>query len=50
MNANATTDDFIAEMEKVSNENLKPFFDQWLHKPDVLKITGRWEYDAKQNR
>ena len=47
MNANATTDDFIAEMEKVSNENLKPFFDQWLHKPDVLKITGRWEYDAK---
>jgi len=47
MNANATTDDFIAEMEKVSRENLKPFFDQWLHKPDVLKITGRWEYDAK---
>jgi aminopeptidase N len=47
MNANATTDDFIAEMEKVSNENLKPFFHQWLHKPDVLKITSRWEYDAK---
>jgi aminopeptidase N len=50
MNANATTDDFIAEMEKVSNENLKTFFNQWLHKPDILKITGRWEYDAKSKQ
>jgi aminopeptidase N len=47
MNANATTNDFIAEMEKVSSENLKPFFDQWLNKPDILKITGQWEYDTK---
>ena len=43
MNANATTNDFIAEMEKVSNENLKPFFNQWLNKPDVLKICHRLE-------
>jgi aminopeptidase N len=46
-NANASTNDFIVEMEKVSNENLKPFFNQWLNKPDILKITGRWEYDTK---
>lgn len=47
MNANATTSDFIVEMEKASGQNLKTFFHQWLNKPDVLKITGRWEYDAK---
>ena len=47
MNANVTTDDFIAEMEKVSKENLKPFFNQWLNRPDILKITLAWEYDAK---
>ena len=47
MNANATTNDFIAEMEKVSNENLKPFFNQWLNRPDILKITVAWKYDAK---
>jgi aminopeptidase N len=46
-NANASTNDFILEMEKVSNQNLKPFFNQWLNKPDILKIYGRWEYDTK---
>jgi aminopeptidase N len=47
MNANATTENFIEEMENVSNENLKPFFNQWLNRPDILKITGNWKYDAK---
>jgi aminopeptidase N len=47
MNANATTADFIAEMEKVSKQDLKTFFHQWLNKPDVLKISGRWTYDTK---
>ena len=50
MNANATTDNFIEEMEKVSNENLKPFFNQWLNRPDVLKITGNWKYDIKSKQ
>ena len=50
MNANVSTNDFIAEMEKGSNENLKPFFNQWLNRPDILKITGRWEYDAKSKQ
>ncbi len=36
MNANATTGDFIEEMEKVSNKNLKTFFNQWLNKPGDL--------------
>lgn len=30
MNSNATTDNFIDEMERVTNENLRPFFKQWL--------------------
>ncbi len=47
MNANATTADFIAEMENVSGQNLKPFFNQWLNRSDVLRITGDWSYDAK---
>ncbi len=50
MNANASTGDFIEEMEKVSNENLKPFFNQWLNKPTILKITGNWEYDIKSKQ
>ena len=50
MNANATTDNFIEEMEKVSNENLKPFFNQWLNRPDVLKIEGYWKYDTKSKQ
>jgi aminopeptidase N len=49
-NANATTDNFIEEMEKVSQENLKPFFKQWLNKPDMLKIEGGWTYDAKSKQ
>ena len=45
-NANATTIDFIAEMEKTSNQDLKPFFNQWLYKPDNLKLSWSWDYDA----
>lgn len=45
-NANATTLDFIAEMEKASNQDLKPFFQQWLYKPDNLKLSWSWDYDA----
>lgn len=45
-NANATTNDFIAEMEKVSGKDLKSFFTQYLHRPDNLKLKGSWKYDA----
>jgi aminopeptidase N len=50
MNANATTADFIAEMETASGQNLKTFFSQWLNRSDVLKITGDWSYDAKSKQ
>lgn len=50
INANATTNDFIEEMEKVSNKNLKTFFTQWLNKPGYLKLNARWNYDEKNKQ
>ena len=37
-------------MEKVSGKNLKSFFNQWLNKPGILKITGNWEYDTRSKQ
>jgi aminopeptidase N len=45
-NANASTSDFIAEMEKASQKNLTPFFTQYLTRPDNLQLRGSWAYDA----
>ena len=45
-NANTSTPNFIAEMEKASGQNLKPFFTQYLTRPDNLKLSGTWTYDA----
>jgi aminopeptidase N len=45
-NANACTNDFITQMEKASNQDLKLFFNQWLYKPDHLKIKAHWDYDT----
>jgi aminopeptidase N len=45
-NANATSEDFKREMEKVSGQNLTTFFNQWLYKPENLKISAHWEYDS----
>jgi len=33
-------------MEKVSGQNLATFFNQWLYKPENLKISAHWEFDA----
>lgn len=45
-NANASTDDLLTEMQAFCKEDLHTFFDQWLKRPDVLKIRGSWEYDS----
>jgi aminopeptidase N len=45
-NANATTDDFRATMEKASGKDLKVFFKQWLYQPVNPVINGTWEYNA----
>ena len=46
-NANATTDDFMAEMQKFCLSPLNGFFNQWLKRPEVLNIKGSWQYDTK---
>ncbi len=44
-NANATSDDFINEIEKASGMDLKKFFKQWLYQPINPKIDVNWQYD-----
>lgn len=44
MNANATTKDFQAEMEKASGRNLSRYFDQWLHRGGMIRAQATWTY------
>ncbi|MFM2139636.1 MAG: hypothetical protein RJA57_1943 [Bacteroidota bacterium] len=46
LNSNACTDDLIAEMQRFSGTPLRPFFNQWLNRSDVLSIAGSWHYDT----
>jgi aminopeptidase N len=41
---NASTDDFRTIMEATSNEDLKPFFKQWLHTTGQPFLTSNWRY------
>lgn len=45
-NANASTDDLRQVMEQSSGMALGWFFDQWLKRPGMPKLTGTWRYDA----
>ncbi|MCH7753861.1 M1 family metallopeptidase [candidate division KSB1 bacterium] len=49
-NANATTDDFLREMEEASGRDLSGFFRQWLYKGGTLKYAGNWQYDNTKNQ
>ncbi len=33
-------------MERQSGEDLSWFFDQWLNRPGMPKLSGGWRYDA----
>jgi aminopeptidase N len=46
MNSNATTDDFLFEMEKASGKDLKAFFNQWLYRSENMVVKGTWKYDS----
>ena len=50
MNANATTNDFIHEMEKASGKKLGLFFQQWLNRPENLMLKGNWKYDNQKKQ
>lgn len=41
-NGNATTDDFRFIAESISNKNLKPFFNQWLRRPNFPDLNVKW--------
>ncbi len=43
--SNASTDDFMHIMEKVSKQNLQVFFTQWLHTPGHPELQGKWKYN-----
>ncbi|MEZ2336036.1 M1 family metallopeptidase [Mucilaginibacter sp. RCC_168] len=44
--SNANTDDLRQQMEQVSGQDLKPFFNQWLHKAGHPDLNIGWHYDA----
>lgn len=44
--SNASTDDFRQVMEQAAGSELSWFFDQWLKRPGMPKLTGTWSYDA----
>lgn len=46
-NANATTADFIRNMEEASGQDLEQFFNQWLHTGATLNYSGNWTYNKK---
>lgn len=46
---NADTRDFEAVAEKISEKNLKWFFDEWLYKPGMPKLTIDWKYKTGQS-
>ena len=48
--ANASTDDFRLVMEQASGRELSWFFDQWLRRPGVARLSGTWHYDAAARR
>ena len=50
MNANATTADFIKEMEMSSHKNLSVFFNQWLYRGDCINAKAGWTYDATKKQ
>ena len=49
-NANTSTADFIAEMEKASGQDLKSFFGQYLYRTDNLQLKANWNYDSQSKQ
>ena len=49
-NLNASTDDLRQVMEQASGTSLAWFFEQWLTRPGLPKLTGTWSYDPAAKR
>lgn len=50
MNRNATTADFIKEIEQASGRDLQTFFQQWLYQGGNIELKGTWNYDEKRKK
>lgn len=50
MNGNASTTDFMQEMEQASGLDLKIFFDQWLYKGGIPKLEGTWKFNSNKKQ
>jgi aminopeptidase N len=46
MNGHATTADFRGAMERASGRDLGTFFDQWLTRGGLVRLSGDWQHDA----
>ncbi len=46
LNGNATTADFVSEMELASGQDLGWFFEQWLYRGGNPSLRGSWHYDS----
>jgi len=47
-NSTAVTKDFVNEMERASNIDLDPFFNQWLFQGGIPELKLDWVYNAKK--
>ena len=45
---NASTDDFMHVMEKISKQDLHIFFKQWLYTPGQPILQGQWKYEPNK--
>lgn len=45
---NASTNDFMRVMEKVSKQNLQAFFKQWLYTAGQPVLDGKWAYNSRE--
>jgi aminopeptidase N len=45
-NASATTADFRGVMEGAAGEDLKPFFEQWLYRGGLPRLSAQWTWDG----
>jgi aminopeptidase N len=49
-NRNALTDNFEKVMENVSGKNLKWFFNEWIYRPSLPYINGKWNYNKSSKQ
>jgi aminopeptidase N len=50
VDGNATSDDFMAAIERAAGTKLGWFFDQWLRRPGYASLTIGWRYDHAARR